>query len=134
MEKGREEERGRKIAREGEGERGRESCARAFGGEIEKSPCLLTASLLLRAVGVASSAPTPRLSHEAGEQLQHPQLVLHACLLPPLLALRRLALPPLLPLQPLRQEVLVPALRLLPLALQLQEEAPRVCRQPLEAL
>lgn len=60
--------------------------------------------------------------------------MLHAGLLPPLLPLGRLPLPALLPLQPLLQELLMPALLLLPLTLQLQQEAPGLRDQALETV
>lgn len=83
---------------------------------------------------LVSSTPAPLPSGQAGEQLQNPDLVLHSGLLPPLLPLSHLPLPALLPLQPLGQELLMPASLVLPLILQLHEEAPRVRHQPLEAV
>ncbi len=60
--------------------------------------------------------------------------MLHASFLPPLLPLSVLPLPALLPLQPLGQELLMPASLLLPLTLQLHQQAPGLGHQPLEAL
>lgn len=76
----------------------------------------------------------PLFSGQTGEELQDPNLMFHSSLLPPLVPLSHLPLPALLPLQPLCQELLVPASLILPLILQLHEEAPRVRHQPLEAV
>lgn len=70
------------------------------------------------------------LADQAGEELQHLDLVLHVGLLPPLFPLGRLPLP----LEPLAQELLVPGGLLLPLLLQLRQEGPRLRKQLLVAM